>query len=182
MRLQNSKDFLIIYVMFIFLSIFLIIPIPAIRAQSYISINVETANDMINNSNQYPNLVILDVREQWEYNENHLCDSVLIPLSEINVRISELLPYKDIDIIVYCRSGSRSAQASQNLVDNHNFTKIYNMLGGINAWIVAGYEVCDGQTQPSINFLDETFLLVFLATTILIIFLFITKGIVKIQT
>ncbi|MFW9971526.1 MAG: rhodanese-like domain-containing protein [Candidatus Odinarchaeota archaeon] len=134
---------------------------------------------MINNSTQYPDLVILDVREQWEYNINHLCDSLLIPVSEIDARINELEAYKDTEIIVYCKGGSRSAQASQNLVDNYNFTKIYNMLGGIDAWCAAGYEVCDGQSIPIIYFWHEAFLIVFIATTIIITFFFIKKQIVE---
>lgn len=129
-----------------------------VRAQTVTDISVQTAYDMINNNTQYPNLIILDVRDQWEYDENHLCYAILIPVSEIDTRINELEPYKDIEIVVYCWSGSRSASASQNLVDNHNFTKIYNMLGGISAWINAGYEVCNGQTQPAIEFPELLFL------------------------
>ncbi|MFX0004076.1 MAG: rhodanese-like domain-containing protein [Candidatus Hermodarchaeota archaeon] len=175
MKLIKSKERLFIFTITFFLAIFILIPLPTVKAQSYINISVETAHDMINNSTQYPNLVILDVREQWEYDEHHLCNSILIPLSEINNRISELEPYKDTEIIVYCRSGSRSAQASQNLVDNHNFTKIYNMLGGINAWITAGYEVCNVQPLPFILFSDKPFLLIFIITTIAIAFYFNKK-------
>jgi rhodanese-related sulfurtransferase len=112
----------------------------------------------------------LDVREQWEYDENHLCDAILIPRLEIDAEISQLEPFNNTEIIVYCRSGSRSALASQNLVDNHNFTKIYNMLGGINAWISAGYPVCtDGNGQPSIDFDLISFSIILISTMILII-------------
>ncbi|MFX0145628.1 MAG: rhodanese-like domain-containing protein, partial [Candidatus Hodarchaeota archaeon] len=165
MKLIISKERFFFFPITFFLVIFILMHIPLVKAQSYINISVEIAHDMINNNTQYPDLVILDVREQWEYDENHLCNSTLIPLSEINNRISELEPYKDTEIIVYCRSGSRSAQASQNLVDNHNFTKIYNMLGGINAWITAGYEVCNSQPLPFILFSDKPFLLILIITT-----------------
>lgn len=175
MKLTRCKEFVFIFNIFIFLTVFILIPIPIVNAQSYINIDVQTAHDMISNKTQFPNLVILDVREQWEYNENHLCNSSLIPLSEINTRISELEPYKDTEIIVYCLSGSRSALASQNLVDNHNFTEIYNMLEGINAWIAAGYDVCEGKPQPSIIFSSKLFLLIIIATTIIIGFSFNKK-------
>ncbi len=129
---------------------------------------------MINNHTLYPDLVILDVREQWEYDENHLCNAILIPVIHIETRISELEPYKDTEIIVYCRSGSRSVIASQNLVDNHNFNKIYNMLGGINAWIAEDYPVCtDG--QPNINFNTIVISLAFLSTILFIILCFKKK-------
>jgi len=118
-----------------------LIPIPIVKAQSYTNVSVHIAYEMINNHTQYPNLLILDVREQHEYDESHLYNATLIPRGEIDSRISELEPYKNIEIIVYCLSGSRSADASQNLADNHNFTQIFNMLGGITEWISAGYPV-----------------------------------------
>jgi rhodanese-related sulfurtransferase len=158
MRIKCFRKTNFILILFTLISTFFYIPIPIVIAQSYNNISVETAHNMISNKTQFPNLVILDVREQWEYNESHLCNSTLIPLSEINTRIDELEPYKQTEIIVYCRSGSRSAQASQNLADNYNFTKIYNMLGGIGAWISAGYEVCNGQVQPVIPFPGLLFL------------------------
>lgn len=174
LTLIKPKKIVFIFIILIFLPAFILIPIPIVKAQSYININVQTAHVMISNKTQFPDLIILDVREQWEYDENHLCDSILVPLSEINARISELEPYKDTEIIVYCRSGSRSAQASQNLVDNHNFTKIYNMQEGIIAWIAAGYEVCEGQTQPIIGFSLNIFVLMLIGTC-LIVLLYVKK-------
>jgi len=155
MKIVDLKSKKIIFFIFPFILLILTVNV---RAQTVTDISVQTAYDMINNNTQYPNLIILDVRDQWEYDENHLCDAIIIPVSEIDTRINELEPYKDIEIVVYCWSGGRSASASQNLVDNHNFTKIYNMLGGISAWINVGYEVCNGQTQPAIEFTELLFL------------------------
>ena len=59
-------------------------------------------------------------------------------------------PYNDTEIIVYCQSGSRSEQVSNILVAN-NFTKIFNMLGGINTWINAGYDYWLNENAPSID-------------------------------
>ena len=168
MIIKKTRIFGFIFILFSLISIFFYIPIPLATAQTYNNITVETAYGMISNKTQFPNLVILDVREQWEYDESHLCNSTLIPLSQINTRINELQPYNDTEIIVYCRSGARSAQASQNLVDNHNFTKIYNMLGGISAWIVAGFEVCEGQPQPTIVFSGLFFLSNLIALSLII--------------
>jgi parallel beta-helix repeat protein len=88
----------------------------------------------------YPNLVVLDVRTQGEYDSGHIYRAVWIPVSELEVRIGELAGHENHEIIVYCKSGVRSATASQILVD-HDFTKVYNMLGGITAWQSAGYPV-----------------------------------------
>jgi len=131
---------------------------------------------MINNHTQYPNLLILDVRSQSEYDESHLYNATLIPHDEINARISELDSYKYTEIIVYCRSGSRSALASENLADNHGFTKIYNMLGGITDWIIAGYPVWRNNSleQPNIGF-SLTFFIMALFGTITILLIYYKK-------
>ena len=121
--------------------------------QSYTDISVLTAYEMINNTIQYPNLIILDVREQSEYDANHLFNATLIPRLEIDTRINELAPYNDTEIIVYCAIGARSAVSSQTLANNHNFKKIFNMEGGINAWITAGYPVWTASGgAPTIGF------------------------------
>ncbi len=101
-------------------------------------ISVHVANDMINNKTGYPNLLILDVREQWEYDINHLHDALLVPLGELESRLDEIENYNETEIIVYCRTGVRSQEGSDLLVAN-NFTEVFNMLGGITAWIDAGY-------------------------------------------
>ena len=105
----------------------------------YTDIDVATANNMITNGT-YPNLTILDVRTQREYDEGHLENALLIPLAELESRIDEILPYKDTQIIVYCKVGGRSAQAS-SILDSNNFTKVFNVQGGITAWESAGYPI-----------------------------------------
>ena len=120
-------------------------------------ISVQVANDMINNNTGYPNLLVLDVRTPEEYNEKHLYNATLIPVDELGTRLNEIESYNDTEIIVYCRSGSRSLQASNLLVAN-NFSKIYNMLGGINAWIAAGFDYYLNEELTSIDFLLPAFL------------------------
>ena len=103
-----------------------------------INISVETAYNMTMDRDSYPDLIILDVRTLSEYNDGHINNSILIPHTELESRIGELSGYENREIIVYCRSGFRSNLASQILV-NHNFTKVYNLLGGFNAWTGANY-------------------------------------------
>lgn len=111
-------------------------------------ITVHVANDMINNNTGYPDLLVLDVREQWEYDISHLYDALLIPLGELESRLDEIESYNETEIIVYCRTGARSQEGSDILVAN-NFTKVFNMLGGITAWIDAGYDYWSNETSTT---------------------------------
>ncbi|MHA1931851.1 MAG: rhodanese-like domain-containing protein [Promethearchaeota archaeon] len=178
-KIFKHKLSVFIYFLVILLPILMFIPINSVRAATYTEIDVHTAYSMINNHTQYPNLLILDVREQSEYDVNHLYNSTLIPLNQIDSRISELMPYNDTEIIVYCRSGARGAVASQNLAGNHNFTKVFNMAGAINAWIAAGYPVWTGNTtQPSISYSFTPFIFIIFGT-IAILILYFKKSIYK---
>jgi parallel beta-helix repeat protein len=102
-------------------------------------IDVDTAYNMITNGS-YPDLVILDVRTQGEYDSGHIYSAVWIPVTELESRIDELAGHKAHEILVYCRSGARSANAS-GILDSNKFTKVHNMLDGFSAWQLAGYQV-----------------------------------------
>ncbi|UCD96804.1 MAG: right-handed parallel beta-helix repeat-containing protein [Candidatus Bathyarchaeota archaeon] len=82
--------------------------------------------------------VILDVRSVSEYESGHIRNAKLIPHTELPLRLEEL--DRNDTILVYCRSGARSANASQTLVNN-GFLYIYNLLGGILGWISEGHPV-----------------------------------------
>ena len=157
----NSKNFtILIFTVLIFLISIFPQSIINVKAQNPIPITVQEAYDMINNNTGYPDLIVLDVRRRDEYDAEHICNAILIPVTELESRISELMPYNETEIIVYCGTGARSAQASQILVD-HNFTKVFDMQGGISAWISAGYETC-GLSQPIIHFSFHIYLIIFL--------------------
>ena len=100
----------------------------------YVDISVQQGKEMIDKGEFF----ILDVRTREEYNESHIMGSTLIPVEDLDIRFKELP--RDKKILVYCRTGSRSATASEILVKN-GFTLIYNMQGGITGWKNAGYEV-----------------------------------------
>lgn len=106
---------------------------PPEKAQ-YIDITVQQAKEMIDRGEVF----ILDVRTQEEYNAGHIKGSTLIPVQVLDKRFNELP--KDRKLLVYCRTGHRSVQASEILVNN-GFKEIYNMKGGIVEWTNAGYEV-----------------------------------------
>jgi adenylyltransferase/sulfurtransferase len=75
--------------------------------------------------------VLLDVREPEEVEIVNLLDAVHIPMGEVPSRLHELDP--DKEIIVYCHHGVRSLRVAQFLAQ-HDFTKVVNLAGGIDAW------------------------------------------------
>ncbi len=79
------------------------------------------------------NLFILDVREPHEYEAANIPGTKLIPLGSLPEHLNELASYKDVEFIVHCRSGARSARACQFLMEN-GFKQPVNLSGGIMAW------------------------------------------------
>ncbi|MEO3993276.1 MAG: rhodanese-like domain-containing protein [Desulfurococcaceae archaeon TW002] len=116
-------------------------------AGAYEDVSVDAAYKMIKKGTVS---LVLDVRNQSEYNLGHLYDAVLVPVYELEDRISELQEHINDPIIVYCKAGSRSQIACQILASN-GFTKVYNMLGGITAWIKAGYPIYTTYHYVTVN-------------------------------
>ena len=77
-------------------------------------------------------IIILDVREQGEYDSGHIPGAILIPYTEIDKKAKELLPDKNKQILVYCRSGRRSKIAAANLA-RQGFKNVKEF-GGITDW------------------------------------------------
>jgi rhodanese-related sulfurtransferase len=84
---------------------------------------------------------ILDVRQPEEWDEFHVPDSTLIPLDQLASRINELP--KDKEIVIVCRSGNRSAQGRDILLDA-GFAQVTSMAGGLTQWKAAGYPTVSG--------------------------------------
>ena len=76
--------------------------------------------------------IILDTREQDEYDEGHIPNAILIPYTEIENKAEEMLTDKDKLILVYCRSGRRSKIASESLA-KLGYTNVKEF-GGIIDW------------------------------------------------
>ena len=96
---------------------------------SYTQITQEEAKEMMKKDDGH---IIIDVRRQDEYDEGHIPGAVLIPNESITDKQPEELPELDRIILVYCRSGRRSKEASQKLADI-GYTHVYEF-GGINTW------------------------------------------------
>lgn len=77
--------------------------------------------------------LILDVREQKEYDAGHVPNSVLIPLGQLEQRLGEIQEHRNRPIVVICHGGKRSATACFHL-QKHGFKEPLNIAGGILAW------------------------------------------------
>ena len=101
------------------------------ETSSYTQISAEEAKVMMD---EHPEAVILDVREQHEYDEQHIPGAVLLPVGSIDEEsAAAVIPEKDTVVLVYCRSGNRSKTASAALAEL-GYTAVYEF-GGINSWL-----------------------------------------------
>lgn len=107
---------------------------------TYVNITDEEAKQMIESED----VILLDVRTEAEYHTAHIEGATLIPVSELGNRTKEL--NKSKKIVVYCRSGNRGVTASGILIEQ-GFDRVYNVLGGINAWEERGYPVVSTATS-----------------------------------
>jgi len=89
-------------------------------------------------------VMLIDVRQPEEYAAGHVRTAHLLPLQEVPDHVAELPT--DAEVVVMCRSGSRSAMASEFLIEQG--VRAVNLAGGILAWADAGHEVVTGD-QPS---------------------------------
>ena len=96
---------------------------------TYRQVNAEEAATMMEEESSY---IILDVRTAQEYSEKHIPGAINIPNETIGTEDIPELPDKEQLILVYCRSGNRSKQASEKLV-KQGYTNIVEF-GGINDW------------------------------------------------
>ena len=99
------------------------------QAKSYKQVSMEEAVQMMKEQSGY---IILDVRTPEEYSQGHIPNAINLPNENIGSADMAQLPKKDQLIFVYCRSGRRSKEAAQKLV-NLGYTNIVEM-GGILDW------------------------------------------------
>jgi len=98
--------------------------------QPSLEIDVEQVKAMID-AGEPP--VLLDCREQAEYDLVHLENSLLVPMSEIQSRLDELTSYQESPLVVYCHLGGRSLQVTHWL-RQQGYANVVSMAGGIDAW------------------------------------------------
>lgn len=92
-------------------------------------ITVEELKERLDKKEEF---VFLDVREEWEYEEDNL-GALNISLSHLPHQLDKIQKYRDQEIVVHCRSGARSGNAKKFL-ETKGYKKVRNLLGGIVAF------------------------------------------------
>lgn len=93
-------------------------------------ISIEESKKLINEGNVN---LILDVRNEDEFAKGHLKNAIQIPVKELKENLSDIEKFKDELVLVYCRSGKRSAEAV-NILKENGFKNLVHMKDGISKW------------------------------------------------
>jgi molybdopterin/thiamine biosynthesis adenylyltransferase len=97
-------------------------------------------HDLLGNGHR-GDAVLVDVREQHEYEQAHLPGAVHVPRGHLESRIEGSAGDRSRRVILYCASGSRSALAAKTLIDELGYERAESMTGGIALWRDRGYDV-----------------------------------------
>ena len=97
-------------------------------------------HDLLSNGHRN-GAVLVDVREQTEFEEAHLPGAVHVPRGHLEQRIEGAAPDKAERVILYCASGNRSALAAKTLLDELGYEQAESMTGGIALWKDRGFDV-----------------------------------------
>ena len=109
-------------------------PAPAAAAVALMS-----QEALLEHMSRHPDhLYVLDVRTPQEYAEGHVPGAVNLPQEQLASRLAEVP--KDKDVVIYCRSGRRSALAADVLAAN-GYSRLSHLEGDMNAWIAKGRPV-----------------------------------------
>jgi rhodanese-related sulfurtransferase len=103
-------------------------------------VDAAKANTIINTNRGNPELIILDVRSPREYEEGHIEGALNIPVESASFQSETGRLDKGKTYIVYCRSGNRSKEARNRMLEI-GFTRVVNMTGGMLGWQRAGFKV-----------------------------------------
>ena len=111
---------------------------PAVDPDAALNLDPSIDADTLAAIKDRDDVVVLDVREQWEYDEGHIPGVVHIPMNDVPARISEIPT--DGTVIVSCRSGNRSSVIT-GFLREEGFSNVHNLDGGIVGWQSAGLPV-----------------------------------------
>ena len=130
---------------FVYLTVLVVVVVAAYffyqtqqRSYDYGNVTVEESKKLIA---QNPTLKIVDVRLDTEFNESHIPGAINVCVCDPDNLLRDLSP--NDEILVYCRNGLRSS-AALDFLNEHGYSKVYNMVGGIVAWKNAGYLTIEG--------------------------------------
>lgn len=134
--LRDFKKILVIYVSVMVFS-FLTVSYCYQVQNPYGDLSVEQARTLIEDT---PSLIIVDVRTDKEFRESHVKDAINLCICDPN-NLLDKLALND-EILIYCKSGVRSSEALR-ILEGEGYKKVYHMVGGIDAWKNAGYDVIE---------------------------------------
>jgi len=115
------------------IGLFLLMSIPKILNKLDKKVTNISSDEVIELIKQNKNLIILDVRSVLEFKNGHIEGSRSIPVNDLSSRLNTLEKFKNIPILVYCKSGGRSPSAVRILSKN-NFAQIYQLKHGLATW------------------------------------------------
>lgn len=129
--------------MSVLLVIALLIPVMSCsisRSAGFEDISVEECYTLIQENKNNPDFIILDVRTPAEYASGYIENAVNLDYYENDFEETLDTYDKNKTYLIYCRTANRTASV-MSIMQRLEFTEVYNMQGGINAWISAGYPV-----------------------------------------
>ena len=97
------------------------------------------ASDVLDRLGDADRPLLLDVREQDEWQEGHLPRAIHVPRGNLESRVEAVIPDRSREIVVYCAAGARSAFAAKSLVEL-GYTNVTSMIGGFTDWKRNGYD------------------------------------------
>ena len=120
---------LILFAALIVISVMLVFNLIGARLRGFQNASPTETIQMINRDDA----IVLDVREDSEFNTGHILNSIHIPQGHLKTRLGELEKHKGKPIIIGCRSGHRSGKACA-MLKKEGFDTVYNLAGGVMAW------------------------------------------------
>jgi rhodanese-related sulfurtransferase len=99
------------------------------RVQAFAALSSMQAVRMMNQG-----ALVIDLRSKDLYNAGHIVDARNVPVAELESQSEQLKKWRDRNVITYCDTGVNGASAARSLV-KLGFTKVFNLQGGLNAWI-----------------------------------------------
>lgn len=101
-------------------------------------VSVEDTRARVHGAGGEPPPVLVDIRERDEYEQGFIGKAEWIPRGFLELKIEDLVPERDREVILYCAGGTRSALAARSLQEL-GYTRVTSMAGGFRAWKNAGY-------------------------------------------